>query len=113
MIGQVFVANYKAFNKTQDDNNIIINIMRPNILSNPFVMNSENERELVIVKFYHYLRKEYIKKTKVYEELIRLSEIVKSGKNLYLLCCCSPKLCHGNIIKKAIEGILENESKRK
>lgn len=113
MYGEIQVVNYKNFDKRNDDKNLIVNIMRPNILSNPFVMNSEEERELVIVKFYHYLREEYKKKDKVYNELIRLKDIVKSGVNVYLLCCCYPKNCHGNIIKEAIKGILSNESKIK
>ena len=113
MFGELFVVNYKNFDKGNDDKNVIINIMRPNILSNPFVMNNEDERELVIVKFYHYLREEYQKKDKVYNELIRIKEILESGKNVYLLCCCKPKNCHGDIIKKAIKGILDNESRKK
>lgn len=112
MVGTIKVVNHKTFDEKNCDGEII-NIMRPSVLGNPFKMNDEDEREIVIRKFYHYLREEFSKKEGIYSELMRLTDIVKSGKDLYLKCCCYPKLCHGNVISNAIMGIIEHEQRKK
>ena len=111
MVGTIKVVNIKNFDFSVDGE--VVNIMRPHILGNPFRMSSEDEREIVVRKFYHYLRDEYVKKGDVYNELVRLSSIVKDGKDLYLVCCCYPKLCHGEVISRAIMGMISNEQKSK
>jgi hypothetical protein len=113
MLGEIKVVNIKKFDDKEHPEAACVNIMRPNPLGNPFFMDGEEQREIVIRKFYHYLRKEYAKKDTVYNELMKLVEILKSGKDVYLICCCAPKLCHGNIIQNAVEGIIRNESKKK
>lgn len=40
-----------------------------------------------------------------YEELLRLSKIARD-KELILSCWCAPQLCHGTIIKNAIEYLI-------
>lgn len=113
MVGEIYVVNKKTFSEEGLEGAEVINIMRPSILGNPFHMSDEEQREIVAIKFYHYLRKEYAKKEQVYNELLSLSKIVLGGKDLYLVCCCAPRLCHGNIIKKAIAGIIKNACKEK
>ena len=112
MVGTIKVVNIKNFDESKVSGEII-NIMRPQILGNPFRMSSEDEREIVVRKFYHYLREEYIKKGDVYNELVRIASIIKDGKDVYLVCCCAPKLCHGEIISRAVMGIIEHEQKSK
>ena len=112
MIGSIKVVNCKNFDK-ENCNGEVIDIMYPNILCNPFKMINENEREIVVRKFYHYLREEFIKKDNIFNELNRIKEIVESGKDIYLMCCCYPMLCHGNIIKNAIMGMIEYEQRKK
>ena len=111
MMGDIYVVNYKKFDRG-DAVGICENIMRPSDLGNPFKMDDEGQREIVVRQFYHYLRKEYQKKGKVYEKLMYLSKKVMEGEDLYLICCCSPKLCHGDIIKNALIGIINNEIKK-
>jgi hypothetical protein len=110
MLGVIKVVNIKTFDSSRIDGEVF-NIMRPSILGNPFKMEDESDREIVVRSFYHYLRKEFTKKEEVFNELKRLTEIVKSGKDLFLVCCCAPKSCHGDIIKNAIEGIINYESR--
>jgi len=107
MVGNITVVNKKTF-KTPEKGKVI-DISRPNILGNPFKMENEDQRELVCIKFYHYLREEYKKKGQIYDELIRIKDMVKSGKDIYLECWCAPKMCHGDIIKNAILGMLSRE----
>lgn len=111
MVGTIKVVNVENFDNNSIKNGEVINIMSPQILGNPFRMQSEDEREIVVRKFYHYLREEYVKRGDIYNELIKLSSIIKEGKDLYLLCCCSPKLCHGEIIARAVMGIIKYEQK--
>lgn len=112
MVGTIKVVNVKSFDERRVDGEVI-NIMRPSILGNPFRMSSEEEREIVVRKFYHFLREEYLKKEDIYKELVRIANMVKEGKDVYLVCCCAPKLCHGEVIARAIWGMIEHEQGKK
>ena len=56
---------------------------------------------------------EFKKKEEVYQELIKIVEKLKSGKDVYLACCCAPMLCHGDVIANAVMGIIEHEQRNK
>lgn len=110
MVGEIFVVNkYKI--KEEELDGFKENIMRPSILGNPFEMRSEEDREIVVTKFYHYLREEFRKKGKVFERLNFLANEVLNGRDLYLICCCAPKLCHGEVIRNAIHGIINKNAR--
>lgn len=110
MVGTIKVVNVKTFDESKV-NGEVIGIVSPAILGNPFEMSSEDDREISVRKFYHYLREEFVKKEEVYKELVRISDLVKSGKDVYLVCCCSPMLCHGDVVKNAIMGMIEHEQR--
>lgn len=58
-----------------------------------------------------YLSIEWAKKGgKVEAELIRLAKLSKSV-DIVLDCWCAPKACHGDMIKLAIELIVENSTR--
>lgn len=80
----------------------VIDIMRPNLLGNPFSMKSGNdaERNRVVRAFKSYLWKNMQNNTEIGQEIDRLA---KCEKVIILVCCCAPKPCHGDIIKAAIE----------
>ena len=59
------------------------------------------------------LREEFKKKEEVYQELIKIVEKLKSGKDVYLVCCCAPMLCHGDVIANAVMGIIEHEQRNR
>lgn len=107
-MGIIQVVNIRQFSEKTITDGVCIHIFRPNILGNPFYMRDESERELVNIKFHKYLQEEYRKRGKVYDELMRLVDLVKYGHNLYLICFCAPKPCHGDIIAQAIRGIIEH-----
>lgn len=83
----------------------IVNVARPSILGNPFPMESEADRAKVIAEFEDWLRKEWKKNGAVRRELEALAERARNGEKLALQCWCSPKACHADVIKRAIEGI--------
>lgn len=107
-MGSIQVVNIRQFSEKTVTDGICIRIFRPNILGNPFYMKDESERESVITKFHTYLQEEYRKRREVFNELMRLVDIIKSGQNLYLICFCAPKPCHGDIIAQAIRGIINH-----
>ena len=109
-MGTIKVVNIRQFSEKTVIDGICVRIFRPNILGNPFYMQDESERESVIFKYHKYLQEEYRKRGKVYDELLRLVDIVRSGQNLYLICFCAPKSCHGDVIAQAIRGIIEHSA---
>lgn len=111
---EIIVLN-KYHNHGRYDAPGFVNIMRGrSVLQNKFKMNdsSEKERERVIKEFHYWLRAEYAKREVVFNELLRLACLYKKGVNIYLECCCAPKPCHGDIIKKAIIGISNKLEKK-
>ncbi len=52
-------------------------------------------------------------KSQLYDALLKLSERTASGEDIMLVCCCKPKDCHGDILKEAIEKIVEHRYNKK
>jgi hypothetical protein len=79
-------------------------IGRPSVLGNPFVAHGESERMTVIAQYRRWLWDEFRKPGAVHDEIVRLFEISQHG-DLVLGCWCSPKPCHGEVIKALIEWL--------
>jgi len=81
-------------------------IGRPNPLGNPFVIGRDGTREKVIALYHNWLTDLWnIGDNNAQRiELFRLADIAKI-RDLYLVCWCAPKACHGDIIKQFIELI--------
>lgn len=78
--------------------------MRPSVLGNPFPKGKHGTREEVVTKYEVWLREKILTTDKqVCGMLNKIWLHAKSGKDVYLECCCSPKLCHADIIKKIIQ----------
>ena len=60
-----------------------------------------------------YVSSKYMKKEEVYQELIKIVEKLKSGKDVYLVCYCAPMLCHGDVIANAVMGIIKHEQRNR
>ena len=90
-----------------------INIMRGSVFGNPYRLQDGYSREESIRLYRKWLREQYRKKTRVYGALLKLSERVASGEDVVLVCCCKPKDCHGDILKEAIEKIVEHRYNKK
>lgn len=68
-----------------------------------------NGRESSINKYSTYLFQQLTsRKGYVYDELMRLAHLHSQGKDLKLACWCSPKPCHGDVIKKIVLWISNN-----
>jgi len=97
------VNKYKTDPAKLDD--IVVNIMRPSPLGNPF----KGDRYETVPKYRKWLWSEIEKKELVWNMLTDLANESKS-MDVYLVCCCAPLPCHGDIIKNAINWILEGEN---
>lgn len=80
-------------------------------LANPFVLkDSKNdvERDRVVAQYRSWLWEKIQASDKgVMKELESLREQATCG-DVHLLCYCSPKKCHGDVIKNCIEWMIAN-----
>jgi predicted dehydrogenase len=68
-------------------------------------MACEGERDGVVESFRQWLRAHW-HDPKVKHEMQRLVDLARKG-DLDLVCWCAPKACHGDVIKRAIEAVLD------
>lgn len=94
------------FNKNQEFDaswcDEVVNVMRPNILGNPYPLTRSNSRETVIDLYRKWLTERMQEDSKQKQEVIRLAMLHGQGKKIGLLCCCSPMPCHADVIKQFI-----------
>lgn len=81
-------------------------IGRGTIYGNPFKIgdNGMNRKE-VVDRYLVWLREEYKKKGVLYDRMGDLARRHKRGETIVLVCSCKPRLCHGDVLKMAIEKI--------
>jgi hypothetical protein len=85
-----------------------IYIGRPSLLGNPFEIGMHGERVDVIRRYRRWLWDRILEQGDVYAELKRLAKLAKRG-DLTLICWCSPKPCHGSIVRRSIEWLNSDE----
>ena len=79
-------------------------IGRGSPLGNPFKITKDVTRQLAVDKYATLLKTLIDTKGMSYHELNRLFNILLCEQKLILICHCSPKPCHGNIIKQVLEN---------
>ena len=105
------VVNKYKHKPTDDD----VYIGRGSHLGNPYTSIKHkhtkaqevcNSREESVAKYEAYINQKI--KEKDLQICRSLNEIYKKAKNgnVNLVCFCSPKLCHGDIVKKIVESKL-------
>jgi len=85
----------------------ITRIDRGTLLGNPFVVSRDGSRLEVISKYEGWLRDEMTKDGPVKEKLRTLLNKAKRGA-LNLGCWCAPMPCHGDVIRKILMEMDEN-----
>ena len=78
------------------------------ILSNPYYMKSEDERDEVCDKYKDYFVKQVHHNETFTNALRDLYRIAKRYGKLELFCWCYPKRCHAETIKKFLLKYLED-----
>ena len=104
MRNKIIIVNKHNF---QYHNKYVVNIMRQNILSNPFKIDNQNNRNDVCNKFEIYFENEYKTNLIIQKEIDKIINQLKIS-DVYLLCCCKPKRCHGDFLKIFIEKKIHN-----
>ena len=110
MIGRVYVMNVRGKGVIEKDNFIYCGrkcgVYEGGILGN--YVGKGLERYNAIRKFRLYLWEEINKKGVVYDELIRIRDILLSGDDVWLGCWCYPKMCHCDVIKSGLLWMMDN-----
>ena len=84
-------------------------IGRPSPLGNPFKINKTIDRSTSISMYTRYITDAIMNEgfasehhEEIINELNRLFSLLVRHRTLTLICFCSPKLCHGDIIKQLL-----------
>lgn len=84
---------------------VVVNIMRPNLLGNPFVVGRDGTRDQVCQKYRQWIR-DKIRNDAVIKNIVwQLAAADEYGVDVDLVCCCLPKRCHGQEILSIIYEI--------
>jgi hypothetical protein len=92
------VNKVKFIKDSKEANDVYIG--RGSKWGNPFIIGKDGDRELVISKYAEYLVSK--------PELMR---DIKSLKDKNLVCFCSPKACHGDVLKRKYEALYKGDTK--
>ncbi|MBW4622354.1 MAG: DUF4326 domain-containing protein [Cyanosarcina radialis HA8281-LM2] len=88
--------------------------LRESVLGNPFAIGKEGNREEVIEKYRQWLWAN-VKSglqgnhNEVFDELVRIGEMMLEGKDVELSCYCVPLKCHGDVIVRCVEWMIQAE----
>lgn len=77
-------------------------------LGNPFKLGPHESRGATIERFKEWCWREYNKNPEYKEKIDSLARRVKKGENIELVCFCKPNPCHGDILKKFIDWLVDN-----
>jgi hypothetical protein len=81
---------------------------RPSPLGNPFKLQRESDRDVVIGQYEDWLRERIrARDGRVCNELNRLYDIARDTGLLELVCWCAPKRCHADVIRTVLLEVLK------
>ncbi|PSB00487.1 DUF4326 domain-containing protein [Merismopedia glauca] len=83
------------------------------VLRNQFVIGSDGNRDEVIEKYRRWLWLQVKaglngQNHQVFQEIVIISQLVKASAEIKLACYCVPEKCHGDVIKRCIEWMIES-----
>jgi len=112
-IGSLEVVNIKQVKQITEEHvyigrkNSYYNV-QASALANPYHVGKDGDRDKVILKYRYWLW-ELVqnKESEQMEELVRIANMVREGKNVKLMCYCKPLACHGDVVKRAVEWLLK------
>lgn len=82
-------------------------IGRPSVLGNPFIIGKNGNRNEIVEKYRQYLWYEIQQENRpICNELNRLKRL-SINESINLICWCSPKKCHGDVVKNCIEWMID------
>lgn len=85
---------------------------RPSPLGNPYPLEHEGEREQVVEQFARWLeRRLEAGDVAVKAELNRLYRLALERGEVTLVCWCSPRRCHAEVIGRRLKAALEGRGR--
>ena len=72
-----------------------------------------NSREEAIERYKYDKRQQWEDDEEFRNKIIEFAILHNNGVDLYLICSCAPKPCHGDVLKVAIENTAEDISDKK
>jgi hypothetical protein len=77
------------------------------LLANPYKIGVDGTREECIQRYTLWLRRQWQNRLPARNELMRLVNLYRRDGKLTLVCHCAPLSCHAEVIKRAIERIIQ------
>lgn len=72
-------------------------------LCNPTKLARESQRTEAIAQYRRYLWQKIEKDDySIYTAITRIADMVRRGESVQLGCWCSPRACHGDVVKEAV-----------
>lgn len=106
MTGRIFVVHRERAKLPRGVKSLYIG--RPSLLGNPYEIEATTGRMEAIRKFEDYFLDMMISSNPAYSTVqatvANIAKWVDRGVDFYLTCWCKPAPCHGDVIKKYIEG---------
>jgi Domain of unknown function (DUF4326) len=86
--------------------------LKESVLHNQFTIGRDGDRSSVIAKYQEWLKTEVKRglagqESPVFNELVRITNLVRQGESIQLCCWCHPQPCHGDVIKTCIEWTID------
>lgn len=108
MNGSIRLGNKRKISDHHPElHEIVVHIDRPNLLSNPFIVNESTCRATSLLAFHADFGTEMERrKGQRYDEVCRIVKLLQRGQDVILMCWCYPLPCHGQTIKQWIEKFL-------
>lgn len=117
-VGQVTVVNLHHLPNKQLPDESYVYIGRPRRggslgLGNPIALaDHNNDRAAVLTAYREYAQAAWRDPANpMREQVIALAKRVLNGEDLKLVCWCAPKACHGDVLKEAIENLVQRALK--
>lgn len=103
------VANSYHLPKDWKNNPRNVYIGRGSPLGNPYPISTERSREEVIAMYENYLHTYLLKNDRAIEALNSIATMLTDCSNqpVKLVCFCSPKACHGDLLQRLITDKLK------
>lgn len=109
---KIRVANIKTYHEQPGETAVYIGRQlrsyKESVLANPNKLKpgaTSEERAECLAEYERIFTARYSCQGKVHAEIIRLARIA-SVNDLVLLCWCKPAECHGDIIKRTIDSMI-------
>lgn len=86
--------------------------LQESILHNRFTIGKDGNRSEAIALYHQWLQTEVKRGLKgkdspVFQELVRIANLIQQGESIQLCCWCYPRSCHGDVIKACIEWLID------